>query len=200
MNKKIIELIKPNSYTYTRQYNCFVQDEWGTWVTTGAAGNSLVKDSVIQSYCSGYTASATLPKINSTRTIKGLRKAKSISINFRVNYQTIKGWYVREQPDGYLQMLNGYIMMRCGGRGSYISVGGQTLLNTTKDARYNTTFYQKYMVCNGTRYDYPNDVRLKNATGDSLLAYAYGGFITSNDYFECYTSLFLDTFIVVHTT
>lgn len=200
MNKKIIELIKPNSYTYTRTYSLFTPDEWGSWTNSGVTGNATITTGRIYSYCTGYTASPSLTKPNSTRVIKGLRKAKSIRMRFCVYYGAQRGWYVREQPDAYVKILDGYIMMRCGGNGSYISVGGQKFVTVSKEVVYDATFYQKYMVCNNKRYEYPDNIRLKNATGDSVYAYAYGGFITSNDYFQCFTDLYTNAFTVVHRT
>lgn len=200
MNKKIIELIKPNSYTYTRIYNTFVSDEWGNWTNSGVADNSLITNGRIYSCCTGYTATPSLPKPNSQRVIKGLRKAKSIRMCYCAFIKTLKGWYVREHPDAYVKLLDGYIMLRCGGYGSYISVGGTKLVNLSYDVEYDTSFYQDYMICAGKRYNYPTGVKLKYATGDSVYAYAYGGFITSNDYFQCYTDMYMNNFRVVHTT
>lgn len=200
MNKKITELLKLNSYTYKRDYKLFVPDDWGDWENVGVFGNAFIKEGYIRSFCTGYTASASLPSPSSRRIVKGLRKAKSIRINFIVYYTTLRGWYIREQPDAYMRLLGGYIMMRCGGNGSYISVGDNVILNTANNARYDTTFYQRYLICNGIRHDYPDNVRLKYATSDEVYGYAYGGFITSNDYFQCYSDLYIDNFTVVHTT
>lgn len=200
MNKRIIELIKPNSYTYTRTYTCFAPDEWGSWTNSGLVGDSVITTSRVYSGCSGYTATPSLPKPNSKRVIEGLRKAKSIGLRLCVFYETVKGWYVREQPDSYVKLLNGYIMLRCGGNGSYISVGGKKLLDISKNVHYEPIFYQKYMTCGGKRYNYPDGVCLKNATSDLVYVYAYGGFITSNDYFQCYTDLYMSKFTVVHIT
>lgn len=201
MNKKIIELLKPNSYTYTRTYSLFTSDKWGSWKNSGVVDNSLITAGRIYSFCTGYTASPSLPKPNSYRWITGLSKAKSIRIRFTVFFATPRGWYVREHPDAYVQILGGYVLVRCTGLSSYISVGGKTLVNISKDTTYDITFYQNYMICNGTRYNYPSNVRLENAPyDDSIYAYAYGGFITSNDYFQCYADLYVSNFVVVHRT
>lgn len=196
MSKKITELLKTTSYTYPREYGRFINDKWGSWTNSGVFNNSLVAEGWIRSICQGTTAAPSLPKPNSSRVIKGLRKAKSIRANLFFYQSITKGWYVREQPDAYLQMLNGYIMMRYGGNGSYISVGGHHFLNTANNSRFDTTFYQKYMICNGTRYDYPDGIKLSYADGDLMCGYSYAGFITSNDYFECMSDLFLDDFLV----
>lgn len=185
MNKKIFEISKYNSsYVYTRTYSAFVEDEWGTWINGGVFGTSSITKNKLYAYSTGYTASPSLPTPNSSRTIKGLRKAKSIHFTFRSVRNNYKGWNVRSQPDAYIKLLDGYIFVRCGGNGNYVQVGGSNLLATSDRSEYDLTFYQHYLICNGSRYDYPQDVKLSKAADDNIYALCFAGFITSNDWFQ----------------
>lgn len=200
MNKKIFEISKYNSsYVYTRTYSAFVADKWGSWSNAGVFGTSSIKKNNLYAYSTGYTASPSLPNPNSSRTINGLRKAKSIHFTFSSARNNYKGWYVRSQPDGYIQLLNGYIFVRCGGNGNYVQVGGNNLLGTSDRASYDLTFYQRYLICNGSRYDYPQDIKLSKATHDNIYASCFAGFITSNDWFQQDYSLSIGDITVEHT-
>lgn len=199
MNKKIIELLKNTHHVYTRVYNAFMPDEWGSWINS-IPGGSSISNGLIRSVCSGYTNSANLPRPNSSRTIDGLKYAKSINFVFSCYQKTTKGWYVREQPDGYMQLLNGYIMVRYGGYACHVMVNGNRFVTTVNNVSYSLSFYQDYLICNGTRYDYPSGIKLSNALGNNIYAYSFGGFITSNDYFECSCDLKVSNITVEYLT
>jgi len=201
MNSKIFEHLKFTTRIYNRTYSAFADDEWGSWVlnVNGRQPENRITKNLIYSFGFGYTNSPQTGSLSATRTIKGLRKAKSIHFTFNAYWWVERGWYIRDYIDGHMKLLDGYIYIRSGQVGNYIQVGSQTLLDISNNGTYNLTFYQKYLICNGTRYDYPEGVKLSKAEGEGVEGYAYAGYITSNDYYVAHYQLNVGDIEVKHT-
>ena len=197
MNSKLFELLKFSNRSYSRTYSTFADDKYTTWAKTG--GRGYINKNEFHSEGFGYTGSPDIGDLYATSSIKGLRKAKSIHFTFNANWWTDRGWYVRIQPDGWMKLLGDYIFIRAGGNGSYLQVGGHTLLGIGGTVTYDLTFYQKYLICNDTRYDYPEGVKLSKAEGEGVEGYAYAGYITSNDYYVAHYQLNVGDIEVKHT-
>ena len=197
MNKKILEIIKiAGGGHFLRTYSTFADDKYITW--SSRSGRGSITKNQIHSAGFGYTGSPDIGDWYATSSIKGLRKAKSIHFTFNANWWTDRGWYVRIQPDGWMKLLGDYIFIRAGGNGSYLQVGGHTLLSIGGTVTYDLTFYQKYLICNDTRYDYPEGVKLSKAATETIEGHAYSGFITSNDYFVTHYFLTIGDIEVEH--
>ena len=186
MNKKIFELMKFSENTKELLFATFSSDEYGSWTNTVSGASTHASASRNHLYSRMHyngNGRYTYGSSASNRTIKDLKRAKSIEFTFqayRVAETSISNW--AGGWDGRLFLLNNFVQLHYTKTSYVLQVNGTNLLSLNESAIYDIKLKQNYALVNNIRYDYSQGTFLKNAPGNECSAYCYMGQVIRNGY------------------
>lgn len=189
MNKKIRELSKFSNTLIEKISTTFLTNAFCTWnnSTSGHGGYASVGHNQLYSrYHYVGNGGWAGGQAHSNTTIQKLKNAEEISFTYSWSRWGSNVWAWNSYT-GYFRLLNQFVTLDT----SSLRINDVVLTQLSEDKTYNVVLKQRYAVVNGTKFDYPQNVQLKNAAGDYCDAYCSVGQVTAGGH-ACVGDLYIN--------